>query len=216
MAARIVAYLVACIVGVTLIAGLIVRAQREDDGAVDLIVVNGKVYAADGQESLNEAVAVRGNKVIRVGSTREIQRLRRAQTIVIDARGGAVVPGFNDAHTHFISGGLALDQVNLLDAMTLDAVKDTVRVWAESHPERDWIVGRGWYYQPFAGGLPDAPAPRYAGSRSSRVPDRLRRPHRAGPTPRRCSSRASRGGPRIPLNGVIVKDPRSGEPTGVS
>ena len=67
MAARLVAYLVACIVGVTLIAGLIVGAQREDDGAVDLIVVNARVYAGDGGAELAEAVAVRGNKVIRVG-----------------------------------------------------------------------------------------------------------------------------------------------------
>ena len=48
MAARLTAYLVAFIVGVTFIAGLIVGAQREDDGPVDLIVVNGKVYTADG------------------------------------------------------------------------------------------------------------------------------------------------------------------------
>ena len=72
MAARLTAYAVAFIVGVTFIAGLIVGAQREDDGAVDLIVINGKVYAADGGADLAEAVAVRGNKVIRVGSNREI------------------------------------------------------------------------------------------------------------------------------------------------
>ena len=154
MAARLVAYLVACIVGVTLIAGLIVGAQREDDGAVDLIVVNARVYSGNGTTDLAEAVAVRGNKVIRVGTNSEIRRLRRAQTTVIDARGGAVLPGFNDAHAHFISGGLSLDQVYLLEARTLDEVKDTVRVWAESHPERDWILGRGWHYQPFTGGLP--------------------------------------------------------------
>src|SRR6188508_2783234 len=104
MAARLTAYAVAFIVGVTLIAGLIVGAQREDDGPVDLIVINGKVYAADGGD-LAEAVAVRGNKVIRVGSNREIQRLKRAQTVVVDARGGAVMPGFIDAHAHLISGG---------------------------------------------------------------------------------------------------------------
>ena len=69
-------------------------------------------------------------------------------------KGGAVLPGFNDAHAHFISGGLSLDQVSLLEARTLDDIKDTVRVWAEAHPEREWITGRGWYYQPFTGGLP--------------------------------------------------------------
>lgn len=214
MAARIVAYLVACIVGVTLVAGLIVRAQREDDGAVDLIVVNGKVYAADGQDALNEAVAVRGNKVIRVGSTREIQRLRRAQTIVIDAKGGAVVPGFNDAHVHFIGGGLALDQVNLLEALTLDAVKDTVRIWAEAHPERQWIVGRGWYYQPFAGGLPTRQL------LDTLVPDRpayltAYDGHTGWANTRALQLAGITRRTRNPANGLIVKDPRSGEPTGV-
>ena len=127
MAARLTAYAVAFIVGVTFIAGLIVGAQREDDGPVDLIVINGQVYASDGGSDLAEAVAVRGNKVIRVGSNREIQRLGRAQTTVIDAKGGAVMAGFNDAHAHLINGGLSLDQVNLIDATTLDDVKDTIR-----------------------------------------------------------------------------------------
>lgn len=214
MAARIVAYLVACIVGVTLVAGLIVRAQREDDGAVDLIVVNGKVYAADGQETLNEAVAVRGNKVIRVGSNREIQRLRRAQTIVIDAKGGAVVPGFNDAHAHFISGGLALDQVSLVDALTLDAVKDTVRVWAEAHPEREWIVGRGWYYQPFGGGLPTRQL------LDTLVPDRpayltAYDGHTGWANSKALKLAGITRRTKNPVNGVVVKDSHNGEPTGV-
>src|SRR5436190_6158477 len=128
MAARLTAYAVAFIVGVTFIAGLIVRAQRDDDGPVDLIVVNGKIYSADGSTELSEALAVTGNKVVRVGTNREIQRLRRAQTVVIDAKGGAVLPGFNDAHAHLINGGLSLDQVTLSDATTIDAIKDTIRV----------------------------------------------------------------------------------------
>src|SRR5262245_46084374 len=124
MAARLTAYAVAFIVAVTFIAGLIVRAQRDDDGPVDLIVINGKVYAGatEGHAAgeLAEAVAVTGNKVVRVGTNREIQRLRRAQTEVIDARGGAVLPGFNDSHVHLINGGLSLDQVSLSDAATLE------------------------------------------------------------------------------------------------
>src|SRR5262245_23600480 len=154
MAARLTAYAVAFIVAVTFIAGLIVRAQRDDDGPVDLIVINGKVYSADGETDLAEAVAVTGNKVVRVGTNREIQRLRRAQTVVVDAKGGAVMPGFNDAHAHLVNGGLSLDQISLSDATSLDEIKDTIRVWAESHPEREWITGRGWYYQPFNGAMP--------------------------------------------------------------
>src|SRR5687767_7903409 len=154
MAARLTAYAVALIVGITLIAGLIVGAQRDDEGPVDLIVVNGRVYTADADHSVEEAVAIQGNKVLRVGSTREIQRLRRAQTVVVDANGGTVLPGFNDAHTHLLSGGLSLNQVNLLDARTLPDIELALRAWSTAHPERTWITGRGWYYEPFTGGLP--------------------------------------------------------------
>ena len=152
MAARLTAYVVACIVAVTFIAGLIVGAQRDDDGPVDLIIVNGRVFT--GEDAGAEAVAVQGNKVLRVGSNREIQRLARAQTTVVDARGGSVLPGFNDAHLHLLSGGLALDQVSLSEATTLDEVRETIRAWAEANPADAWIRGRGWRYTPFPGGLP--------------------------------------------------------------
>ncbi len=213
MAARITAYLVACIVGVTLIAGLIVGAQRADDDAVDLIVINGKVYAGGGSEAMAEAVAIRGNKVVRVGSNRDIQRLRRAQTTIIDARGGAVMPGFNDAHAHFISGGLSLDQINLLDATTLDQIKDTVRIWSEAHPERAWITGRGWYYQPFSGSLPTRQL------LDTLVPDRpaylvAYDGHTGWANSKALKLAGITRHTRSPKNGVIVKDRRTGEPTG--
>jgi predicted amidohydrolase YtcJ len=213
MAARLTAYAVAFIVGVTLIAGLIVGAQREDDGPVDLIVINGKVFAADGGSDLAEAVAIRGNKVIRVGSNREIQRLKRAQTKVIDAKGGAVLPGFNDAHAHLINGGLSLDQVSLGEATTLDAIKDTVRVWAEAHPEREWILGRGWYYQPFNGAMPTRQL------LDSLVPDRpaylvAYDGHTGWANSKALKLAGITRRTKSPVNGTIVKDPRTGEPTG--
>lgn len=213
MAARLAAYVVAFIVGVTVIAGLIVGAQREDDGAVDLIVINGKVYAADGGGDLAEAVAVRGNKVIRVGSNREIQRLKRAQTIVVDAKGGAVVPGFNDAHAHLVNGGMSLDQINLSDAKTIDEIKDTIRVWSESHPEREWITGRGWYYQPFNGAMPTRQM------LDALVPDRpaylvAYDGHTGWANTRALKLAGITRRTTAPANGVIVKESRTGEPSG--
>jgi predicted amidohydrolase YtcJ len=212
MAARLTAYAVAFIVGVTVIAGLIVGAQREDDGPVDLIVVNGAVYTAE-QNQLAEAVAVRGNKVVRVGSNGEIRRLRRAQTTVIDAKGGAVLPGFNDAHAHLISGGLSLDQVNLADAKTVDEIKDTVRVWADTHPERAWITGRGWYYQPFDGVMPTRQL------LDTLVPDRpayliAYDGHTGWANTAALKAAGITRRTRNPAGGLVVKDPRTGEPTG--
>jgi predicted amidohydrolase YtcJ len=212
MAARLTAYAVAFIVGVTFIAGLIVGAQREDDGAVDVIVINGKVYASDGGADLAEAVAIRGNKVIRVGSNREIQRLKRAQTVVVDARGGAVMPGFIDAHAHLISGGLSLDQISLGDAATVDEIKDTIRVWSEAHPERAWITGRGWYYQPFNGAMPTRQM------LDALVPDRpayliAYDGHTGWANTKALKAAGITRGTKSPANGAIVKDSR-GEPTG--
>jgi predicted amidohydrolase YtcJ len=145
MAARLTTYVVVGIVAATLIAGLMVGAQRDDnDGPVDLIVYNGKVYTADASGLIAEAVAVRGNQILRVGSNREINRLRRPQTVVVDALGGAVLPGFNDAGARFIDGGIALDWVDLRGATTVEEIQARIRTWAEAHPERPWIVGRGW------------------------------------------------------------------------
>ena len=117
MAARLTAYVVVAIVAATLIAGLIVGAQRDDnDGPVDLIVTNATVYTADRRGTTAEAVAVRGNQILRVGSAREIARLQLPQTVVVDARGGVVLPGFNDAHVDLIAGGLELAVADLSDA----------------------------------------------------------------------------------------------------
>lgn len=214
MAARVTAYLVAFIVGVTVIAGLIVGAQREEAGPVDLIVLNGRVYTADGDGTMAEAVAVQGNKIVQVGTSREVQRLRRPQTIVVDAKGGAVLPGFDDAHVHLLNGGLSLTEIDLSGARTLPEIEAALGAWAARDPDREWLTGRGWYYAAFTGGLPtrqildrvspDRPAylisydghTGWANSRALKL---------AGIT-RRSQN---------PPNGTIVKDPRTGEPTGV-
>lgn len=224
MAARITAYVVAFIVGVTVIAGLIVGAQREDDEAVDLIVVNGRVYQANGTDDLAEAVAVRGNKIVRVGSNRDVWRLRRAQTTVVDAKGGAVLPGFNDAHAHLLGGGLALDQIDLSEATTLEAVKETIRAWADTHSEREWILGRGWYYQTFADAVGTSAGT--AGALPTRqlldslVPDRpaylvAYDGHTGWANSKALSLAGITARTPNPPSGVIVRDPRTGAATGV-
>ena len=124
MAARLTTFVVVAIVAATLIAGLIVGAQRDDnEGPVDVIIHNAVVYTADDDHSTAEAVAIRGNQILRVGSERDVMRLRRPQTTMIDADGGSVLPGFNDSHVHFIKGGLDLERIDLSEAR--DACRDS-------------------------------------------------------------------------------------------
>ena len=155
MAARLTAYVVVAIVAATLIAGLIVGAQRDDnDGPVDLIVTNATVYTADRRGTTAEAVAVRGNQILRVGTAREIARLQRPQTIVVDAGGGVVLPGFNDAHVDMIAGGLELAVADLSDAATAEEALDRVRTWSEANPRAAWVIGKGWTPAQFRSGPP--------------------------------------------------------------
>ena len=213
MASRLTTLIVVSIVAATMIAGIITRAQRDEEGPVDLIVYNAKVYPGGGATRFNEAIAVRGNTIFRVGSNREVKRLRRPQTVVVDAHGGAAVPGFNDSHVHFAGGSLALAQINLLDATTTEQVSAKVKAYAAANADRPWIVGRGWYYTAFAGGLPtrqlldqlvpDRPAyltayDGHSGWANSAALE-LAKITRTTPNPK---------------NGIIVKD-ANGEPTGV-
>jgi predicted amidohydrolase YtcJ len=139
---RLTTAIVVIIVAGTFVAGIITRAQR-DVGPVDLIVLNGKVYTGD-DRTFAEAVAVQGNKIVSVGSNRDIKRLRRPQTTVVDAHGGTVLPGFNDSYVHFVEGSGTLRALNLTDALTVDDVAARLKDYAEHHEDDEWIVGHGW------------------------------------------------------------------------
>ncbi len=215
MAARLTAYVVVGIVAATLIAGLIVGAQRDDsDGPIDLIVHNAKVYTADDRGRTADAVAIRGNQVLRVGSEREITRLRKPQTIVIDAKGGAVLPGFNDAHLQFLGGGLGLDRVSLNDAATVEETQDRIRTWAGANADEAWIVGRGWNYQSFPAGQPTRQ--QLDAAVSDRPAQLISHDGQASWVNTRALRLAgiNRKTPNPP-DGVIVRDARTGEATGV-
>jgi predicted amidohydrolase YtcJ len=214
MASRLTTFIVATIVAGTLIAGLIVGAQRDDaTGPVDLIITNGQVYTGAGTQ-FAEAVAVRGNKVLVVGSNREVKRLRRPRTTMVDAHGGTVLPGFNDAHVHLLDGGRMLTAVDLFGASTLADVEAALKAYAALHADEPWIRGRRWTYQPLPGSV-------LARQRlDAIVPDRpalvTAADNRAGWANTRALQAAgiTRRTPNPP-DGVIVKDPRTGDPTGV-
>jgi predicted amidohydrolase YtcJ len=213
MAARLTGFIVVAIVAVTIVAGLIVGAQRDDNGPVDLIVFNGRVYQGRQNPELAEAVAVRGNQILRVGSNREIKRLRRIQTTVVDAHGAAVLPGFVDSRVDLLNSW-SVEDLDLANTRTPGEVQERIRVFAAAHPDRAWIDGRGWRYDTFASGLPTRRL------LDEIVPDR---PVRLVSADGHTTWVNSKGlelagiGSRTPnpRNGVVVRDPRTGEPTGI-
>jgi predicted amidohydrolase YtcJ len=215
MASRLATILVIVIVGATFIAGLIVGAQRDDaSGPVDLIIVNGKVYPGGGAD-IQEAVAVRGNQILRVGSNREVKRLRRAQTVVLDAHGATVLPGLNDAHIQLTSGALTLEQLDLSSATTLDDIETGTREYADEMPFRPWVLGRNADADLFA--TANVAARKIL---DEIVPDRpVLLTSKDGTIAWANSSALDKAGigrhARADQSGTIVKDRRTGEPTGV-
>jgi predicted amidohydrolase YtcJ len=215
MAARLTTFVVVAIVAVTLIAGLIVGAQRDDnDGPVDLIVHNARVYTAQRDGAMAEAVAIRGNQILRVGGEREITRLKRPQTTMIDAKGGAVLPGFNDPDVDLGAGGAALDRLDLLGAESVEDLEQRIRDWAEAFPDRPWILGRGWRRETFGEALPTRQL------LDRLVPDRPAQLLSADGTTAWVNTKALRLAKVVratasPAHGLIVHDSRSGEPTGI-
>src|ERR1700737_5011822 len=82
------------------VGGLIALASRADDRP-DLVLVNGRVFTADPRTPSAEGVVIRGDRIVAVGSSAEVERLAGAGAQRIDLQGRLVVPGFNDAHAHF-------------------------------------------------------------------------------------------------------------------
>jgi predicted amidohydrolase YtcJ len=182
--------------------------------AADLLILNGRVYTAVDGNAPAEAIAVRGNTIVRVGATRDLDALRGANTTVIDAHGGAVVPGFNDSHVHFLNGAMSLDQIDLAGLTKLEDIQSRIRTFAVEHPDHAWIRGRGWLYSPFPGGLPtkaqldavisDRPALMtcYDG-------------HSVWANSKALALAGITKDTPDPKNGSVVKDAKTGEPTGV-
>ena len=122
----------------------------------DVIISHGKVYTVNPAQPWAQAVAVKEGKIIAVGTDADILKLAGKTTNVIDARGQLVLPGFGDAHVHFMEGSMTLMGVKLDDAKTIPAIQKRVKEYAASHPGNGWIQGMGWSYDAFGeAALPD-------------------------------------------------------------
>jgi predicted amidohydrolase YtcJ len=183
------------------------------DAPADLVILNGRVFNGDSDLGPNQAVAVRGTTIAAIGPTAEIARLQGPATTVIDARGGLVAPGFNDAHLHLLSGGFTLGHVDLAGLTSLEAIQQTIRTFAGAHPESTWVEGFGWPYAPFPGSSPTA------AQLDAAVADRPAAMncydgHSLWVNTRALEAAGITAQTPDPPNGEIVRDPRTGRPTG--
>jgi predicted amidohydrolase YtcJ len=120
-----------------------VRAQD----SVTLLLVNGKIWTVNPQQKEAEAVALAGNRIVAVGATSEISKLKQPRTQVIDLQGKRVLPGFDDAHVHFYSGGASLAGPQLRYSKSEQEFRTTLAAFAQRTPKGQWITGGNWDHE---------------------------------------------------------------------
>ncbi|MDQ6602648.1 MAG: amidohydrolase [Chloroflexota bacterium] len=111
---------------------------------VDRILTNGRFITVDARFSIAEAVAIADERIVAVGPAAEIAPLAHPATRIDDLGGATVLPGLIDAHTHMLSVGALLRNVQLYDCRSIDEILARVRERAATTAPGEWIVGRGW------------------------------------------------------------------------
>ncbi len=113
----------------------------------DTVLVHGKVWTENPQQPEAEAVAILGNHIVGVGLSTEVLKLAGPGTKVIELNGRRVVPGFNDAHVHFVDGGTALASVQLRDTPTQKEFRQRIADYAKMQPQGAWILDGNWDHE---------------------------------------------------------------------
>jgi predicted amidohydrolase YtcJ len=113
----------------------------------DLVVFNANVHTMSTAQKKATSIAVLGNKIIAVGNDASTKSLIGPKTRVIDAKGKLVIPGFNDAHVHFLEGGFQLSSVDLRSARTPQEFVERIKTFAAKLPKGRWILGGKWDHE---------------------------------------------------------------------
>ncbi|MDE0181772.1 MAG: amidohydrolase [Caldilineaceae bacterium] len=118
----------------------------------DLVLYNGNIHTMDRQRPRASAVAIAGDRFLAAGGDDEMRALLARGDREVDLRGATVVPGFIDAHIHFLSYGLSLQEIDLSGVATLASALERVRQRAAQTPAGQWLTGRGWDQSVWEGG----------------------------------------------------------------
>lgn len=181
----------------------------------DLILTNGVFFTVNPEQPVAEAVAIKGDRILAVGHFSQMNPYRRNTTRILDLKGAFACPGFNDAHINLADGGMAMHELDLTDVNSVAAVRRLVRDQIRNSGVGSWVLGRGWDQDILLEGeWPD----KYMLDRVAwDWPVFLRRKcgHMVWVNSLALKIANVTSETPEPTGGVIVKDPRSGNPTGL-
>ncbi|MGD2294274.1 MAG: amidohydrolase [Candidatus Aminicenantes bacterium] len=127
------------------VLGMVFGCTRKEPA--DLVLFNGKIVTVDESKPEVQALAVKGDKVLALGTDKQIQRHVTDATEVIDLEGKLAIPGFTDAHGHFTSLGQAKMRLDLMTVKNWDEVVALVEQAVQKAQPGEWILGRGWHQE---------------------------------------------------------------------
>ena len=119
-------------------------ASSDSRPAADLIVFNARIWTVNPAQPQADAVAVLNGRIAAVGADAAVMLWRGPGTRVVDAKGGRLLPGFNDAHVHFSDGGASLAAVQLTDAGSIKEFVKRIADYASHAPKGEWIRNGEW------------------------------------------------------------------------
>lgn len=111
---------------------------------VDLLLLNGRVYTFDSQNSQASAVAIKNGKFLEIGSDTNLCLLKNKSERVIDLKGKTVLPGLTDTHTHLMDTGLNMLGADVTNAKSISEIQDIFHQYAKTVPAGQWILGHGF------------------------------------------------------------------------
>uniref|UniRef100_A0A832G1J6 Amidohydrolase n=1 Tax=Ignavibacterium album TaxID=591197 RepID=A0A832G1J6_9BACT len=176
--------------------------------------INGKVYTVNDKQPFAEAVVTHNNKIIFVGSTSEAKKIIDNFTEVIDLNGKLMLPGFIDNHVHFVSGGFYLLGIDLRPANSTSEFKSILKEYASKHPGK-WITGGYWNHENWE--VKDLPTKEMIDEVVHDQPVFVERldGHMGVANSLALKMAGITKDTETSEGGLIVKDPLTGEPTGV-
>ena len=130
--------------GVVAAFALCAAVAAAQTGEPSLILHHARIYTVNPANTIAEAIAVQGDRIVRVGSDADVLKLRASSTRVIDLSGATVIPGLHDAHGHFTGLGAFLQSLNLRGTTSYQQIVDRVRERVAKARPGEWILGRAW------------------------------------------------------------------------
>jgi len=131
------------------VAVLVFGACRGGEGMADRILVNGKIWTGDANRPAAEAVAFLGERIVAVGTSAEVRRAASSSAETIDLAGRPAFPGFIDSHVHFMNGGYSRLAVQLRDASSKEEFVARIAAKAKALPKGEWIQNGEWDHELF-------------------------------------------------------------------